>query len=199
MKRVSMIACGAVAVTATIVAGMTPALAHTGVAGHGHGGLAAGMMHPLGGIDHLLAMLAVGIWSAIAARGQVSRLWIAPLAFVVAMLAGALSGYAGLALPLVETGIALSVVVLGIMILGRIELSSLAAAGLMALFAIYHGYAHGAEAVGSISGYMAGFALTTTILHIGGIALGVSLLATRLGPSVFGGLVAGAGAYLLSV
>jgi urease accessory protein len=183
---------------AALAAGAAPALAHTGVPGHEHGGLAAGLMHPVSGLDHLLAMLAVGIWSALAAKGDTSKVWMAPAAFVTAMIGGAAAGYSGLPLPLVETGIALSVLVLGIMIAARVELPALLGAGLVAFFAIYHGHAHGAEAVGSIAAYMTGFALVTASLHIGGIVLGMMLQHLRHAPAVAGGLIAAAGAWLLT-
>lgn len=187
----------ALAALAALAAGTVPALAHTGVPGHDHSGLVAGLLHPIGGLDHLLAMLAVGIWSALAAKGDSTRVWIAPAAFVTAMLAGAFAGSAGWPLPLVETGIALSVVLLGLMILARIELPVLAGAGLAALFAVYHGHAHGAEVMGAIGAYMAGFAVMTAGLHIGGILIGSLLLRVPRATSLTGGLVAAAGAYLL--
>lgn len=181
-----------------LAASAAPALAHVGLPGHEHGGFGAGLAHPLSGLDHLLAMLSVGVWSAVAAKGNPGRMWPAPVAFVAAMLAGALVGYAGWALPLVETGIALSVVLLGLLIAARVELPALAGAGLVAAFAVYHGHAHGAEASGSIAAYMAGFALTTAALHVSGIGLGLAVMRSRLGSSLVGGLVAAAGAYLLA-
>lgn len=184
--------------TAAVVLGAAPAFAHVGLPGHEHGGLAAGLAHPLSGLDHLLAMLSVGVWSALASKGRTGRVWIAPAAFVFAMLLGALAGNAGIALPLVETGIAVSVVVLGLMIAARVELPVLVGAGLVALFAIYHGHAHGAEATGAIAAYMAGFALTTAMLHVTGIGVGLLLTRTRLTATIVGGLVAAIGAGLLA-
>lgn len=182
---------------AALTAGAAPALAHTGLPGHEHGGLAAGLMHPVSGFDHLLAMLSVGLWSALSAKGDGWRLWSAPAAFVTAMLAGAAAGYAGLPLPLVETGIAASVVLLGLMVMTRVELPALAGAALVALFALFHGHAHGAEAVGNIGAYMAGFALVTAALHVGGIALGRALMDARRATTLAGGLIAAAGVYLV--
>lgn len=186
------------AALAALAAGAAPALAHTGLPGHEHGGLLAGLAHPVGGLDHLLAMVAVGIWSALASKGETAKLWIAPAAFVSAMLLGALAGYGGAPLPLVETGIALSVLVLGLMIAARVELPSLIGAALVALFALYHGHAHGAEAVGAIAAYMTGFALVTAALHAGGIVLGTALLRARPAATATGSLIAAAGAYLLA-
>lgn len=194
MQHIRSIAGTALAV---LVAGGAPVLAHTGVPGHEHGGLAAGLAHPVGGLDHLLAMLAVGIWSALIARGT-SRVWLAPAAFVTFMLVGAGAGIAGLGLPLVETGIALSVVALGLLIAARADLPALASAGLVGLFAVYHGYAHGAEASGSIAPYMLGFALTTAALHLTGIGLGLGLARLRWAAPVAGGLIACTGAWLLA-
>ena len=182
-----------------LAASALPALAHVGMPGHEHGGLAAGLTHPLGGLDHLLAMLSVGVWSAVAAKGDARRMWLAPAAFVAAMLAGAVAGHAGMALPLVETGIALSVLLLGVMIATRIELPSLIGAGIVALFAVYHGHAHGAEATGPIAAYMAGFALTTAALHLSGIGIGLLLARARIATSLAGGLVAATGIWLLAV
>lgn len=187
-----------VAAIAALAAGTAPAFAHVGLPGHVHGGFLAGLSHPVSGIDHLLAMMAVGIWSALAAKGDSSKVWLAPVAFVVTMLIGAGAGYGGLPLPLVETGIALSVVALGLMIMTRVELPALAGAALVALFALYHGHAHGAEASGAVLSYMAGFALTTAALHASGIGIGAAMLRLRLAAPVVGGLIAAAGAYLLA-
>ena len=194
MKQLRFIA---ITVLAVLAAGAGPALAHTGVAGHTHG-LLAGLAHPFGGLDHLLAMLSVGIWSALAAKGQATRIWIAPAAFVAAMLIGATAGYVGLPLPMVEMGIALSVVLLGLMILARIELPLAVGTVVIAVFAIYHGHAHGSEATGAILAYMAGFAIATTVLHVAGIGLGLAMTRLRLTAPVAGAAIAAAGAYLLS-
>ena len=180
------------------VAGIAPALAHPGLPGHEHGGLAPGLLHPLGGLDHLLAMLAVGIWSALAARGAGLELCTAPAAFVAAMLAGAGLGHAGLALPLVETGIALSIVLLGLAVMTRIELSTLVGAGLVAAFALVHGHAHGAEAVGHIGAYMAGFVVVTAGLNVAGIVIGRVLSRVRHAPEIAGAAIAAAGASLFA-
>ena len=193
MKTTRIIALSA----AALAFGAAPALAHSGLPGHVHSGLSAGLGHPLTGLDHLLAMLAVGIWSAIAFRDETHKVWIAPAAFVAAMLLGALAGYAGLGLPLAETGIALSIAALGIMITTRAKLPVLAGAALVSAFALFHGYAHGAEATGAIAGFMAGFALTTACLHVAGVALGNVMLRLRYATPALGGLITATGAYLL--
>lgn len=179
-----------------LLAGAAPALAHTGV-GHTHG-FFAGVTHPIGGLDHLLAMLAVGIWSALSSRGEVGRMWVAPAAFIAAMLVGAIAGYLQVPLPMVETGIALSVLLLGLLILARLEVSLIVGAALVAAFAIYHGQAHGSEATGAILAYMAGFAIATAVLHGLGIGLGLAISRVRLAAPVAGSAIAAAGAYLLS-
>jgi urease accessory protein len=195
MKKFKFVALSTVAAA---VMAATPSLAHTGLPGHEHAGLAAGLLHPLNGLDHLLAMVAVGLWSALAAKGDGTKMWLAPVTFVTAMLLGATAGFMGLALPLVEAGIALSLVALGFMIIGRVELPAVGGASLIALFAVLHGHAHGAEAAGSIALYMAGFTLTTAALHVGGILLGTGLLHKRVATSLMGSLVAAAGTYFLA-
>lgn len=160
---------GTAAVLALLTAGA--ASAHTG---HGVSGVADGLAHPLGA-DHLLAMLAVGAWSA--AGAGTPRYWLGPLSFLVAMGAGAWLGLAGLRSPLVEPGLALSVVLLG----GMLALSSRLPTGpglaLVALAASMHGLAHGAElpAGASVAGYATGFLLTTAALQIGGAGLVLAL------------------------
>jgi len=181
---------------AALAAGAAPALAHTGVGPTS--GFFAGISHPLSGLDHMLAMLAVGIWSALANKGHTRRIWIAPVAFVVAMLLGAVAGYLALPLPMVESGIALSVTLLGLMIVARVELPLAVGVALIALFAIYHGHAHGSEVTGEIVSYMAGFALATATLHVAGIGIGLAMTRVRLASITAGTLTAAAGAYLLA-
>ncbi len=171
-----------------------PAFAHPGLPGHAHG-FANGLAHPLSGLDHLLAMLGVGVWSALALKR--SRVLLAPAAFLLAMLAGAGAGIAGAPLPAVETGIALSVAALGLLIYGRVTLPALAAVMVTGAFGILHGYAHGVEAQGGAVAYMAGFSMTAMALHLAGIAAGRSLLGLNLGAKVAGGLLAVAGLGLL--
>lgn len=170
----------------------TPALAHTGQGEAS--GFAYGLAHPIGGLDHLLAMAAVGLWSAIALpRGQVLA---APFAFVAAMLAGAGLAFAGLALPAVEGMIAASVLILGLMVATRAKLPVAAGAGVAALFALFHGFAHGAEAAGGIAAYMAGFAISTAAIHLAGVGLGLALTGRRLAEGAVGGAIAAAGLFL---
>jgi len=153
------------------------ALAHTGVDGGTHHGFAAGFMHPLTGADHLSAMVAVGLWSALAARRAWPDLLWAPLGFAAMLLAGAGLGLAGLQLPLVEPMIAASLLVLGLLVLTRRRLPALAAAGLVGLFAVFHGVAHGQELATQSDATLtlAGMLMATLALHVAGIAAGWSL------------------------
>lgn len=193
MKTYRLIGAGALA---ALAAGASPAFAHTD-GGHTIG-FVAGVSHPVGGLDHLLAMVSVGIWSALSGNGMARRLWIAPAAFVAAMLVGATAGYLGIPLPMVETGIALSVALLGLMILVQVELPLAIGVAIVALFALYHGHAHGAEATGAIAGYMAGFAIATATLHAAGIGLGLLMTRIRFALHSAGAAIAAAGAYLLA-
>lgn len=147
-------------------------LAHTGAGSTA--GFGSGFLHPIGGLDHLLAMIAVGLWAA-QAGGR--AIWTVPTAFVsVMILCGAL-GMAGIALPHVETGIVLSVLVLGVLIAVAVRLPVVAAAAIVGLFAVFHGHAHGAEmplGAGAFA-YSAGFALATALLHGAGIGLGMAI------------------------
>ncbi|MCX7784464.1 MAG: HupE/UreJ family protein [Meiothermus sp.] len=141
-------------------------------------GLVHGWMHPLGGLDHLLAMVAVGLWAAqLASAGDRRALWGVPLAFVGVMALGGLLGMLGLELPLVETGILLSVFLLGGLVLFAARLPLGLSAVVVGVFALFHGHAHGAEMPPSASGleYALGFVLATTMLHLIGIGVGLLL------------------------
>lgn len=156
------------------------ALAHTGV-GIEHD-LAHGFMHPMGGIDHILAMVAVGVFAYVLGG---RALYLVPLAFVGMMVVGFGLGLAQVDVPFVELGIALSSVVIGgVAALGR-PLPVVAASALVGLFAVFHGVAHGAEMPADAAGwqYALGFVAATALLHLAGIAaaLGVSRLAGRFG------------------
>jgi urease accessory protein len=148
------------------------ALAHAGHAAAG--GLAAGFLHPLGGLDHVLAMVAVGLlaWNL---GGR--ALWLVPLAFVAAMAAAGAIGMAGTALPLVELGIGLSVVAIGGLVALGLRLPTALAMGIAAVFAIFHGHAHGTEMDPTASGlaYGVGFVAATVLLHATGILAGFGL------------------------
>jgi urease accessory protein len=177
----------------------TAALAHTGIGAAG--GFALGFWHPIGGLDHVLAMMAVG---ALAVRLGGRALWLVPAAFVAMMAVGGFAGMAGLQLPFVETGIARSVVVLGLAVAPQWKLPVAAASALVGLFAIFHGHAHGSEMPVDASGiaYAVGFMLATAALHVAGIGLGVAVgrigARSRLALRASGGAMALAGVALLS-
>lgn len=159
-------------VAALLLAAALPAHAH--VLGAQGAGFAAGFAHPFGGLDHVLAMAAVGAW---AARLGGQALWALPLAFAGTMAAGGALGVAGVPLPGVETGIALTVVLLGLFVAFAWAPPVPLAAGLVALFALLHGHAHGTELpqAADAAGYAAGFLIATLLLHGAGIAGGLAL------------------------
>lgn len=177
---------------ATLLAASTAALAHVGDAGQAS--FTTGLAHPLGGADHVLAMIAVGLWAALAGGRS---LWAWPVAFVAAMLVGGGLGMAGMDVPFVEPGILASIVVLGLLVALAVRAPLAAGAALVAAFGVLHGHAHGAEAplAGSAAAYALGFALATAALHAVGISAG--LAAVSLGRRYFiraaGGLSAVAG------
>ncbi|MDM0020745.1 HupE/UreJ family protein [Variovorax saccharolyticus] len=177
------------------------ASAHTGVDAGLHHGLLAGFMHPLTGADHLAAMVAVGLWSALTARRAWPDLLWAPLGFASMLLAGALAGLAGVQLPAVEPMIAASLLVLGLLVLTQRRLPPLAAAALVGVFAVFHGIAHGQELHGE-SGAAAltlvGMLAATVLLHAVGIAAGWALRhGHRWLPRIAGAAVALFGVALL--
>ena len=165
-------------VATLLLAAPVAAFAHPGHAGHGFG---AGFMHPLSGVDHLLAMLAVGLW---AAQSGGRAHWAIPSTFVAVMALGGVLGAAGVGLPMVELGIAGSVAVFGLLVAFGARLPLGAAMSVTAVLAMCHGYAHGAEMApgASLMVYGAGFAVATTMLH------GAGLLVGRMGSSRLGGL-----------
>jgi urease accessory protein len=162
----------------------------------GHGaGLMAGLMHPLFGPDHLLAMVAVGIWSASALPAN--KAWQGPATFMLALAIGAALGMTGVTVPYLEHMVALSVVLFGAMLLlARRTMPAAAGLGLIAAAAALHGLAHGAEAPAQgLAGYAVGFMVTTAALHVAGLGLGLSIrrrLAERSGLAL-GGLGAALG------
>lgn len=185
---------------ALLIALPLAASAHTGVDGGMHHGFAAGFLHPLTGADHLAAMVAVGLWSALTARRAWPDLLWAPLGFVVMLLAGASAGLAGVHLPAVEPMIAASLLALGLLVLTRRRLPALAAASLVGMFAVFHGVAHGQELAGESGAALtlAGMLAATVLLHAAGIAIGGSLRHShRWVPRLAGASVAVFGAALL--
>jgi urease accessory protein len=189
----------AVAAAAALVLLPGAAFAHTG---HGDAsGFAHGLMHPVGGLDHVLAMIAVGLYAALLGG---RALWLVPASFVGVMAIGGALGMAGIALPYSEIAIALSVVVLGLAVALRLSLPTLAAMALVGAFAIFHGYAHGAEMPADAAGlgYAAGFLLATALLH--GVGLAFGLAGSKLADArwriaqLSGGAIALAGIALLA-
>lgn len=190
-------------ILAAVVLSAAPglALAHLGNdAGLHHGlGFLAGLEHPFTGLDHLLAMVAVGIWSAMTTK----RIWLAPASFAGMLLVGALLGAAGLSLGGIEPIIAASLLVLGLLVAARVHLPGPAGASLVGAFALFHGVAHGTELAGAnvFAAALAGMLLGTLLLHLAGIGIGLTLNARNpwwsrvLGGGVAllgGGLLAGA-------
>ncbi|WP_426990631.1 HupE/UreJ family protein [Cupriavidus sp. 30B13] len=137
----------------------------------------AGLLHPFTGMDHLLAMAGVGVWSALGARSPREALRM-PFVFVALMLAGAALGLAGAGLPLVEPMIAASLLVIGLLVALRARLPAWAGMAIVGGFAVFHGYAHGAElptaagALPAAAAYVGGFTVATMALHLGGIGVG---------------------------
>jgi urease accessory protein len=182
---VGLLALGALAVA-------SPAHAHfIDVAGAGG---AQGFSHPFSGLDHILAMVAVGVWAAQTGRPS---LWVLPVAFPLAMAVGGLLGVGGVPVPGIEAGIAASVLGLGVLIAFQAKPPLALSIALVALFALFHGHAHGTELPQATSPllYGAGFVLATAILHLIGIGIGLVLrlpkgmTAIRVG----GGAIAAAG------
>ena len=168
-------------------------------AGHESTGLLAGLAHPMLGLDHLLAMFAVGLW---AAQQSGAARWALPGMFVVSMLLGGVLGFAGVQLPLLETGIAASVLAFGLLVAVAVRLPMAVALSLTAAFALSHGVAHGLELPIQASpwGYALGFVSATAALHAVGYAL-VRLLPQAAAPLIrlAGAASALTGAWLLAV
>lgn len=168
----------------------TPAFAHVGV--HDAATFADGVAHPMTGLDHIAVMVAVGLWAALKG-GKALFAW--PLAFIGAMIVGSIAG-PQLGLPFVEPAILASVVAIGLLVALAVDVPLWLGATVIAIFAVFHGAAHGAEAGVNNSGYIAGFALTTAALHLAGIAAGFGLQSVKLKPLV---RVAGAACALVGV
>lgn len=175
----------------------SPALAHTG-AGES-GGFQTGFLHPLLGPDHVIAMIAVGLWGVFLGAPAI---WVLPIVFPLVMALGGAFGMIGIPLPAVETGIALSAVVLGLCVALALKPPLPVAAVIVGAFAIFHGYAHGAEMpeAASALSYALGFVVATGLLHLAGILFGglAKWDAGRLAVRSAGGLIALAGAAFLT-
>ncbi|MCX8572367.1 HupE/UreJ family protein [Aminobacter sp. MET-1] len=173
-----------------------PAFAHLNP--EEHGSLLAGVSHPLFGTDHILAMVAVGLWAALLGG---RALWLVPSAFVGTMALGFAAAIAGALLPFVEPVILASVVVIGLLAAAALQVPVWAGMVMVGFFAFFHGHAHGGElgSAGALS-FGIGFALSTVLLHATGVGLGLSIgrvfdggtgrLVTRIagGATALGGL-----------
>ena len=185
--------------TAMLVSAMllsSPVLAHSG--NHHSTDLASGFMHPLLGLDHLLAMLAVGLW---AAQFRRPVRWTFVLLFPAVMALGALAGMVAAYLPGIEPGVAGSVAVLGLLIAFAIRMPVWVSGIAVSLFALVHGYAHGVELPAGASPvlYGAGFIIATLTLHLAGLAIGAMAAgsAANKATRLLGGAIAAVGTYLL--
>lgn len=158
-------------VAASTLVGAGAAQAHTG---HGTAGLFAGLAHPFG-LDHLLAMIAVGVWSVSALPEK--KAWMGPATFMLALILGALLGLNGATVPYLEAFVSASVVLFGgMLVLSRAKWPMSAGLGLIAVAASFHGLAHGAETPASgFAAYAAGFLVTTAGLHFSGVLVGLSI------------------------
>ncbi|CAN7462079.1 HupE/UreJ family protein [Rhizobium sp. LjRoot98] len=181
---------------AGFAASTVPAFAHLDPAEHGS--LLAGFTHPLSGIDHILVMIAVGLWAAqIGGRA----FWVVPSAFVGTMAFGFALAMAGVHLPFVEPAILASVVALGLLVAMAVRMETVASAAVVGVFALFHGYAHGGElgAAGALP-FSAGFIIATALLHVAGIGLGLGigrLSSGRIISRILGGVTAFAGLALI--
>lgn len=186
-----------IAITLVYVSTAAPLLAHSGD-GYG-GGFVAGFTHPILGWDHVAAMVAVGLWGAFLGPPAI---WVLPVVFPLVMAFGAVLGILGVPVPAVETGIALSAVVLGLMIVFAVKPPLWVAAAIVGAFAIFHGYAHGTELPATVNAfaYAVGFVISTGLLHLIGIGFGllVKWPAGRMAVRGAGGLISLAGIAFLT-
>jgi urease accessory protein len=190
--RRTILACSPWAAAAVAATVSTAAQAHVGGdigLAHTHdalGSFMAGAAHPLTGLDHLAAMISVGLWSALGAgaasplsatspSSRLARLWAAPLAFAATLLVGALMALAGVTLPGVEPMIAASLMVMGLLVATRAALPTAVGAALVAGFALFHGLAHGQELGGHAAAALSGMLLSTIALHAVGMSAGLAL------------------------
>lgn len=157
------------ALIALTAAPATPAFAHTG---NIVGGFLGGITHPLFGLDHVVAMVAVGLWGVFLGAPAI---WLLPIAFPLVMAFGGMLGILGMPLPAVEIGIALSAIVLGVMVATSARPPLWIAATIVGAFAIFHGHARGAElpAGADAAAFSLGFVIATGLLHLAGIAFGL--------------------------
>ena len=184
-------------VAIALLAFVAPAWAHEGA--HGAGGFTAGLLHPILGWDHVVAMVAVGLWGA--CLGGPAR-WMLPVLFPLVMASGAALGMAGIVLPGVEAGIAASAIVLGGAVLAALRAPVPVAMLVVGAFAVCHGHAHGTELPHTANAvtYGAGFVAATSLLHLAGLGIGglVRWPAGRIAVRALGGAIALTGAGFLA-
>ena len=185
------------ALAVTLIAYASASSAHeaTGISG----GFASGFMHPILGWDHVVAMVAVGLWGAFLGKPAI---WVLPVVFPLVMAFGGALGVMGVPIPAVETGIAASAVVLGCMVAFAVRPPIWVAAVIVGAFAVFHGHAHGTELPNAVSplAYSIGFVFSTGLLHLGGIAFGLLVRwpAGKIAVQAGGGLIALAGVGFLT-
>jgi urease accessory protein len=181
---------------AALVAVPATVIAH--VEGGAAEGFVSGFLHPLSGWDHILAMVAVGIWGA---QLGLPAIWVLPVTFPLVMACGGFLGLVGVPIPGVEPGIAASAIVLGAMVITAARPPLWLAIAIVAVFAVFHGYAHGAELGPGASAvaYSAGFVVATGLLHGLGILIGLvhKWPSGRRVLRVLGGLIVGAGVFFM--
>lgn len=161
----------AYAITASLVM-LWPQLAMAHIESGEAGGFLSGLSHPVSGLDHIIAMVAVGLWGA---QLGMPAIWVLPVAFPMMMAFGGMLGLIGMPLPGVEVGIATSAVVLGALVLGEVRLALMFSVPIVAFFAIFHGHAHGTELQEGQNAmlYSLGFVASTGLLHASGIVIGL--------------------------
>ncbi|QEX17738.1 protein hupE [Hypericibacter terrae] len=189
--------CFAITLAAAALLGAPVAEAHL-IGEHG-AGFEAGILHPLSGLDHLLVMIAVGIW---AAQLGGRAIWAVPCAFVGFMVVGGLLAVSGISMPLVEPGILGSVLLFGLLIATAARVPTVVGMAIVGLFALFHGHAHGTELpeAANPAAYALGFVLATSFLHA--VGLGLALMTGRIAPKpalrVIGGGIAAAGVAMVA-
>lgn len=182
-----------ISLSTLLLAAAGPALAHPGHE-------ASGFLHPFTGVDHLLAMVGVGLWAGLLAVRQPAAAFLVPASFLAMMAIGAAVGFAGIKLPLVEAMILASVFVIGGLLIGAVRLPAAWAMAIVGVFAAFHGYAHALEAPATGAGtYILGFLLATALLQGLGLALGwvVRRAVGDIGVRALGGMMLAAGSFVL--
>jgi urease accessory protein len=174
------------AVPILLLFGASPAFAHVSPAEHSS--FLAGFTHPLSGLDHILVMVAVGLWAAMIGGRAI---WMVPTAFVGSMAVGFGLALGGVGLPFVEPVILASVVALGLLVAAAVRLSASIGMIVVGAFAVFHGHAHGSEVgAATMVDYGIGFTLATALLHVVGIGLGLAIASGRFLPERFGNVAA---------